>query len=54
MSMTYAIPDLHGRIDLLDSAIVRIIEHSRVSLPRLLLGRTISTAGRAATASSTD
>jgi len=28
MSMTYAIPDLHGRIDLLDSAIVRIIEHS--------------------------
>jgi serine/threonine protein phosphatase 1 len=28
MSITYAIPDLHGRIDLLDSAIDRIVGHS--------------------------
>ena len=28
MSLTYAIPDLHGRLDLLESAIARIIEHS--------------------------
>jgi serine/threonine protein phosphatase 1 len=28
MSLTYAIPDLHGRLDLLQSAIARIIEHS--------------------------
>lgn len=28
MSLTYAIPDIHGRIDLLDAAIERIIEHS--------------------------
>lgn len=28
MSSTYAIPDLHGRFDLLQSAIERIIEHS--------------------------
>ena len=28
MSLTYAIPDIHGRIDLLESAISRILEHS--------------------------
>jgi serine/threonine protein phosphatase 1 len=28
MSLTYAIPDLHGRFDLLQSAIERIIQHS--------------------------
>jgi serine/threonine protein phosphatase 1 len=28
MSITYAIPDLHGRLDLLDSAIEKIVEHS--------------------------
>jgi serine/threonine protein phosphatase 1 len=28
MSLTYAIPDLHGRIDLLQSAITKIAEHS--------------------------
>jgi serine/threonine protein phosphatase 1 len=28
MSITYAIPDLHGRIDLLDSAIERIASHA--------------------------
>jgi serine/threonine protein phosphatase 1 len=28
MSLTYAIPDLHGRLDLLESAIGRIVEHS--------------------------
>jgi len=28
MSLTYAIPDLHGRLDLLESAIERIVEHS--------------------------
>jgi serine/threonine protein phosphatase 1 len=28
MSVTYAIPDLHGRVDLLQSAIARIVEHS--------------------------
>jgi len=28
MSLTYAIPDLHGRLDLLESAIDRIVEHS--------------------------
>jgi serine/threonine protein phosphatase 1 len=28
MSLTYAIPDLHGRLDLLQSAIARIIEYS--------------------------
>jgi calcineurin-like phosphoesterase family protein len=28
MSLTYAIPDLHGRLDLLESAIAKIIEHS--------------------------
>lgn len=29
MSLTYAIPDIHGRLDLLDFAIDRIVEHSR-------------------------
>jgi serine/threonine protein phosphatase 1 len=29
MSLTYAIPDIHGRIDLLDSAIEKILEHSK-------------------------
>jgi serine/threonine protein phosphatase 1 len=28
MSLTYAIPDIHGRLDLLESAIAKIIEHS--------------------------
>jgi serine/threonine protein phosphatase 1 len=28
MSLTYAIPDLHGRLDLLEAAIERIIEHA--------------------------
>jgi serine/threonine protein phosphatase 1 len=28
MSRTYAIPDIHGRLDLLDAAVARIIEHS--------------------------
>ena len=28
MSLTYAIPDIHGRIDLLESAIAKILEHS--------------------------
>jgi serine/threonine protein phosphatase 1 len=28
MNLTYAIPDIHGRIDLLESAIDKIIEHS--------------------------
>ena len=28
MSRTYAIPDIHGRVDLLDAAIARVIEHS--------------------------
>ena len=28
MSTTYAIPDIHGRLDLLDAAIDRIVEHS--------------------------
>jgi serine/threonine protein phosphatase 1 len=28
MSLTYAIPDLHGRLDLLQSAIAKIAEHS--------------------------
>jgi serine/threonine protein phosphatase 1 len=28
MSLTYAIPDIHGRLDLLDSAIDKIVEHS--------------------------
>jgi len=28
MSLTYAIPDLHGRLDLLDAAIAKIIGHS--------------------------
>lgn len=28
MSLTYAIPDLHGRLDLLESAIAKIVEHS--------------------------
>jgi serine/threonine protein phosphatase 1 len=28
MSLTYAIPDLHGRLDLLQSAITKIAEHS--------------------------
>ncbi|MGY3346672.1 MULTISPECIES: metallophosphoesterase [unclassified Bradyrhizobium] len=29
MTLTYAIPDLHGRLDLLDQAISRILEHAR-------------------------
>ena len=28
MSLTYAIPDLHGRFDLLDAAIKKIVQHS--------------------------
>jgi serine/threonine protein phosphatase 1 len=28
MSLTYAIPDLHGRFDLLEAAVKRIVEHS--------------------------
>src|SRR5271169_4752458 len=28
MSLTYAIPDIHGRLDLLESAIAKILEHS--------------------------
>src|SRR4051794_3065524 len=28
MSLTYAIPDLHGRLDLLDAALDRITEHA--------------------------
>ena len=28
MSLTYAIPDIHGRLDLLESAIDKIVEHS--------------------------
>jgi serine/threonine protein phosphatase 1 len=28
MSITYTIPDIHGRLDLLDAAIDRIVEHS--------------------------
>lgn len=28
MTLTYAIPDLHGRLDLLESAIDKIVEHS--------------------------
>ena len=28
MTLTYAIPDIHGRLDLLESAIERIVEHS--------------------------
>ena len=28
MSLTYAIPDIHGRVDLLESAINKIVEHS--------------------------
>src|SRR6478736_1712685 len=28
MTVTYAIPDIHGRLDLLDSAIERILLHS--------------------------
>jgi serine/threonine protein phosphatase 1 len=29
MSITYAVPDLHGRLDLLDSAIEAIVEHAK-------------------------
>jgi serine/threonine protein phosphatase 1 len=28
MSLTYAIPDIHGRLDLLEGAIIRILDHS--------------------------
>ena len=28
MSLTYTIPDIHGRIDLLELAIDKIVEHS--------------------------
>jgi serine/threonine protein phosphatase 1 len=28
MALTYAIPDIHGRLDLLESAIIKILEHS--------------------------
>jgi serine/threonine protein phosphatase 1 len=39
MSLTYAIPDLHGRIDLLECAIDRIVEHSaRASATVVTLG----------------
>jgi serine/threonine protein phosphatase 1 len=31
MPFTYVIPDLHGRYDLLMEAVVKIIEHSKVS-----------------------
>jgi serine/threonine protein phosphatase 1 len=36
MSRSYAIPDLHGRYDLLDAAIEKILDHSRGHETRII------------------
>jgi len=36
MSLTYAIPDLHGRVDLLQQALSRIVEHSQGEAARVV------------------
>ena len=54
MPFTYVIPDLHGRYDLLMEAVMKIIEHSKVSRSATIVRSVITSiaARRAARSSS--